>query len=94
MAVRIIEIRKPGGAQNIHEAISDYKWVNEDDGKVGVSDRPTMVDWVENKSGYAYVKDASGTVRCYVNVSPAGTKFLQTYADKRWTDNLLSLKEF
>jgi hypothetical protein len=94
MAVRIIKIHKPGGAQNPHEAISKYAWVNEDTNREGVSDRPTMVDWIGNKKGYAYVTDAAGTVRCYVNKSPAGTQFLQTYADGRWTDNLLSLEEF
>ena len=94
MSVRIVQIRKPGGAQNTHEAISHYKWINEATNDSGISDRVTMVDWVDRQKGRAYVTDSRGSINCYVNVSPAGTKFLQTYNDGRWTDNLLSLPEF
>lgn len=94
MAVRVICINKAGGDHSDpHEAISSYGWINESTGKKGKNDRDTMVDWVENKNGRAYVKDANGEVNFYVNVSRAGTKYLQTYADGRWADNLLKLPE-
>lgn len=93
MAVRIIAIRKDRGDHyNPHEAISHYKWLNEQTNESKITDRPTMVDWVEG-NGHAYVRDTAGTVSCYVNTSRAGTKFLQTRADNRWTDNLLNLPE-
>jgi len=92
MSVRITGIRKPGGAQNPHEAITHYQWLNESTSEMGISIRQIMVDWVDG-GGRAYVKDAAGTVDCRVNVSRASTKFLQTYADNRWTDNLLSLPD-
>jgi len=94
MSVRIVCINKAGGNHyDPHEAVEEYGWVNEADGKKGKNNRVSMVDWVKNKKGRAYVKDASGEINCYVNVSTAGTEFLQTYADGRWTDNLLNLPE-
>lgn len=91
MAVRIVAVRKDGGNHyNPHEAISYYKWLNEQTGESQITDRPTMVDWVE-RGGSAYVSSAEGTVYCYVNRSSAGTKFLQTNADDRSSNNLLNL---
>jgi hypothetical protein len=94
MAVRIIAIRKDNGNHyNPYEAVSHYKWVNEGSGESAISTRLTMVDWVENKNGRAYVKSQDGTVDCYVNQSTAGTKFLQTDADSQSSNNLLNLPE-
>lgn len=95
MAVRIIAIRKDhGNHYNPHEAISHYKWLNEQTNETGIISRADMVAWVEReRNNQAYVRDNLGTVNCYVNVSRSGTKFLQTYADRRWTDNLLNLTE-
>ncbi len=46
------------------------------------------------KDGYAYVRDgASNTVRVGTAVSARGTKYVRTYRDKVWTDNLLALPE-
>ena len=93
MAVRIIGIRKSGGYhENPHEAISDYKWIDEQTMESKVADRPSMVKWVEG-GGRAYVSSQDGTVNCFVNQSVAGTKFLQTNADSRSTNNLLNLPE-
>lgn len=94
MAVRIVAIRKSGGNHyNPHEAISHYKWINEQTNESGVTDRATMVQWVE-QGNRAYVTSSEGTVYCYVNQSPTGTKFLQTNADDRSSNNLLNLPEF
>jgi hypothetical protein len=92
MAIRITGIRKPGGAQNPHEAISHYRWVEDGTNKTSINPRPDVVEWVD--SGIrTYVQDVSGQVNCRANVSQGGTRFLQTYADGRWTDNLLSLPQ-
>lgn len=93
MAVRIIAIRKDrGNHYNPHEAISHYKWLNEQTGASNIADRPSMVKWIED-GGRAYVSSTEGTVDCYVNRSAAGTKFLETHADYRSSNNLLNLPE-
>ena len=94
MSFRIIGIRKSGGANNPHEVISHYRWI--DDGKTEseISPRLTVVGWVKDDKIPAYVQDQAGhKAYCAVNVSNAGNEFLQTYADNIWTDNLLSLPE-
>ncbi|HEU4966421.1 MAG TPA: DUF3892 domain-containing protein [Candidatus Saccharimonadales bacterium] len=95
MALRITGIRKDNGNHNNpHEAVTDYRWENDADGSTGISSRMDMVNWLEsNQNNEAYVRDMRGKVYCYVNTNRYGTKFLQTYADNRWTDNLLSLPE-
>lgn len=92
MAINITGVRKPGGVQNPHEAISFYRWLEDGTGKSGITDRNTVVGWVVAGTR-AYVQDARGQVDCRVRASAADTRFLQTYADGRWTDNLLSLPE-
>ncbi len=93
MAVRIIAIRKDGGNHyNPHEAISHYKWLDENTQESKVADRSSMVKWVED-GGQTYVRSAEGTVYCFVNQSSIGTKFLQTNADSRSSNNLLNLPE-
>lgn len=86
MSVRIIAIRKNDEA---YEAISHYKWINEQTNETGISDRPVMVTWVEHPNR-AYVSSSEGTVDCYVN-QKGSTKFLQTNADARSSNNLLNL---
>lgn len=93
MAVRIIAIRKSGGNHyDPHEAVSHYKWLDENTQESKIADRPSMVKWVEG-GGQAYTRSAEGTVNCFVNTSGAGTKFLQTNADSRSSNNLLNLPE-
>ena len=95
MAVRIVCINKSGGYhENPHEAVTHYGWQNEANGETGKNDRQSMVNWVKNDNGTAYVLDSLGNkAYCYVNTSRSGTEFLQTYADKTLTDNLLKLNE-
>lgn len=94
MSVKITCINKDhGNHENPHEAISHYGWLNENTGKLGRSDRQTMVDWVK-EGNKAYVKDNLGNIAyCYVRKSPRGVEFLQTYSDGTYTDNLLKLPE-
>jgi hypothetical protein len=95
MTVRITAIRKDNGNHdNPHEAISMFRWVDERTDETGDSTRLAMVDWLENKGGTACVGTGAYRARCYVNVSVRGNKFLQTQADGRWSNNLLSLPEF
>lgn len=86
MSVRIIAVRKN---DELYEAISHYKWLNEESRKSDITDRLSMVAWVE-RGNRAYVSSNEGTVDCYVN-RKGSTKFLQTDADSRSSNNLLNL---
>lgn len=93
MAFQITGARKPGGLHNPHEAISHYRWHDDLSEKASITDRATVVGWVEDKKIPAYVLDGSKKIWCYVRISPSGTKFLQTNADNRWLNNLIELPE-
>ena len=76
MAVRIIATRKssPPLASNEHLSLQEFKWINEQTQENGESPRNVMYDWIVNKKGQAYVRDASGnTVLVYGAISPTGT---------------------
>ncbi len=87
--LEIVCINKPD-RQSPHEAINRYG-LRESTG-VKSYPRQVVVDWVK-EGNRAYVQDSIGKVYCQVRKSPAGTEFLQTVRDNRWTDNLLSLPE-
>ncbi|KQY55663.1 hypothetical protein ASD11_14200 [Aeromicrobium sp. Root495] len=91
MAVQITHIRLAGGG---HENITDYRWRSLGDGEVNNSTKATMVDWIDNKDGTAYM--GSGADRADVGtVHPTGgAAYLRTYADGVWTNNLLALPQF
>ncbi len=94
MSVRITCISKDGGNHNNpHTAITDLGWVNEESGKTGTSTRLVMYDWIK-EGGVAYVKDGFGN-KAYLTTAETerGTKYVRTYSDRTWTDNLLALRE-
>ena len=95
MAVRITCITKDNGNhENPHTAIQSLGWLEDGTSKKGTSTRLEMYDWVKNQSGDAYVRDGSGnTVRAGTAESSRGTKYVRTYRDNTWTDNLLALPE-
>ena len=95
MSVRITCISKANGNHaDPHTAISNLGWVNEKTEKTGSSTRLQMYDWIKDKDGYAYVRDTAGNqVRVGTAEEENGTKYVRTYRDKVWTDNLLSLPE-
>jgi len=95
MSVRITCIKKDNGNHNNpHEAIEYLGWLNEATGESDTCTRLTMVDFIEKKNGIAYVVDRYGNkAYLYVRSSVNGNKFVQTYADKKYSDNLLALME-
>lgn len=95
MAIRITCINKSGGNHaDPHHAISHLRWANEATGETGKNTRIEIYDWIKYKSGNAFVRDSrSNQVNVGTREHSNGTKFLQTYADKVWTDNLLALPE-
>lgn len=77
-----------------HEHITHIAWVPDGGGIEKVSTRAEMVTFVEG-GGKAYVRDAKGNIAYLrVRVSSAGNKYVQTYADGIYTDNLLALPRF
>jgi hypothetical protein len=95
MAIRITCINKSGGHHaDPHHAIEYLGWINEESGKTGKNTRLEIYNWVKDENGTAYVRDSKNN-NAFVGIreNSNGTKFLQTYADKVWTDNLLELPE-
>jgi hypothetical protein len=95
MSIRITCINKAGGYHaDPHSAIESLGWVNEQTGDSGKSTRLEVYEWIKNKNGRACVVDSRGN-RADVGAreNSNGTKYVQTYADKVWTNNLLSLPE-
>lgn len=76
---------------NDHEHISDLQWRNPGTGSTGQSTRAAVVQWIRD-DGDARVQDRAGDVR--IGVVEADPPYLRTYADGRYTNNLLSLPRF
>jgi hypothetical protein len=96
MAIRITCINKAGGAHNDpHCAIFHLGWLNEASGNTGRSSRLEIYEWLKkDKANQAYVRDSKGdTAYVYPRENANGTKFVQTYSDGIWKDNLLALPE-
>lgn len=54
---------------------------------------PNIVRFIENDQHRFYTKEGGATAWVGVRTSTAGNKFIQTYADGIWKDNLLALDE-
>lgn len=88
--IEITAIRLTGGTR--HEHISHVWWTDHSAGRTGDDDRSTIVAGIEAKTLTAYVSDVYAN-KAYVGVvtPSSGSKYLRTYADGKWTDNLLAL---
>lgn len=75
-----------------HEHIARVKWVEVGGGSVGENTRQEMAEWIDG-GGVAVVR-RSGIPEARVGVVDAVPKYIQTYADGRWNNNLLSLPRF
>jgi len=85
--VYIIAVHLENGEE--HEHITKVKW--QEGTNSNISTRAAMIDWIK-KGGRAYVTDGYKTVEVLVvNSEPP---YLRTYADGRWTNNLLALPRF
>jgi Protein of unknown function (DUF3892) len=54
---------------------------------------PNVVQFIESGSHRFYTSEEGASAWVGVRTSAAGNKFLQTYADGVWQDNLLALPE-
>lgn len=92
MAISITGIRLSGGPE--HQHIVRLWWTNPSTGKTRENTRAQIVAWIENEDGKAYVEDAGGNRADIGVITPTrGEKYLRTYADRVWTNNLLALPQ-
>lgn len=89
MSIRITAVRLTGG--NSHEHITNLWWVNPATGESGSNTRAEIVSWIDNQNGHAFVDAAGRRVDVLVVTPPSGSKFLRTFADGVWQNNLLAL---
>lgn len=95
LPIRITCISKQAGYHaDPHHAIERLGWVEDGTGNTGNNTRLEVYGWIKNQNGTAYVLDSRKN-KAYVGTreNAHGTKYLQTYADQVWTDNLLALPE-
>ena len=85
--IRVTAVHMEGGVR--HEHIAEVKWLNGNE--PGQSTRAQMVTYIEG-GNQAYVTDGVNSV--FVGVVDATPKYIRTYADGKWTDNLLALPRF
>ncbi len=90
MPLQITHIRKPV-PNDPHEAISHYGSPKED-GTLGIYEREYLIKWLEDNNIKAFVSDTSNKVWCGIRDN-GHIKYLQTFADDKWSNNLLSLPQ-
>lgn len=88
--IYITAIHINGG--NGHEHIASLRWRNPNTLATGQSTRTQMVTWIRDQQGDARVQDGVGDVR--VGVVEASPPYVRTYADGKWTNNLLALPRY
>jgi hypothetical protein len=93
MTVQITHVRF-GGTTRTESSIVRYRWVNPASGKTGDNDKPSMVAFLEEKDGAAYVGAGPSRVAVGVVRPESGAPYLRTYADGKWTNNLVRLPIF
>lgn len=90
--VRITAVHLVGG--ELHEHIASVRWTNPSTGDTGTSTRESMVEWIEDKDGKAVVGEGIEQVSVGVVDPSPGPKYIRTYADGKWTNNLLALPRY
>lgn len=90
--IYIYEVRMSAGGSD-HTHIAWVKWKNPDSGKSGESTRETIIDWISNKGGSAYVCGRNAHI-ARVGVVKSSPPYIRTYADGNWSDNLLALPRY
>jgi len=93
--IEIIQRHMVGG--QLHEHIAEVRYKDER-GAIRVASREQMVTWLDASNiNQAIVKSITNPAFfVYVGtVHPQhGPAYIRTYADKKWTDNLLALPEY
>jgi hypothetical protein len=78
-----------------HEHIAGLFWRDDASGLTGYKTRPEMVSYVKTYGvGSVWCPDQYGGSGQWVHTNTNGrVEYVQTFADGRWTDNLLALPE-
>ena len=96
MAVRITAVKPkvlPTELIAAHAAMESFTWINEQTQQTGETPREAMYDWIVNKKGRAYVKNANGdSVFIFGALTPTGTPYIRTAEGGKWTDLLIGLE--
>lgn len=93
MAIRFTHKRMSPGYSD-HEHITHLAWVNTvDSTQSGTSTKAALVKWVDD-GGKAQVGTGTNAVPVGVVRPSYGEPYLRTYADGKWTNNLLNLPDF
>lgn len=94
MRIQIVCIRKDhGNHYNPHEAINLFGYVASGNRLRQYMTRGQFIAFLAQSGNSAYVSDGINRADCFVNTSSLGHQFVQTYADNKWSDNLLNLPE-
>ncbi len=89
VSIKFTAIRPSSGTT--HQHIIRLWWSNPSTSKSDDNSRAELVFWID-QGGKAYVEDNYGNRVDVGVVTPSrGEKYLRTYADGKWTDNLLAL---
>jgi len=75
-----------------HEHMESVRWRDSTENKIGESTVQTMVKFIEDSNTVQV--QGPPAVNVGVNKTSAGRKYIQTYADKTWTNNLLALPRY
>ena len=92
--VYITQIHMSQRQSQSHEHIEKVWWSEAGTGKTGENTVAQMVEFIENQKGSAKVSDGKNTVDVGVVHPNSGAAFIRTYADGKWTDNLLALPRY
>ncbi|MCC7357580.1 DUF3892 domain-containing protein [Candidatus Uhrbacteria bacterium] len=91
--IQVTCVNKDGGNHfNRHEGITNFGWTDTANGQRGNSGRDQMIAFLE-KGGQAFTRDVYNNVAWLVVRMGQARKYVQTVADNKFTDNLLSLNE-
>jgi hypothetical protein len=91
MTIRITHIRLSEGTT--HEHVVHLWWTNPANSETGDNTKAAIVGWIDNQNGAAYVQEPGTTPADVGTVDPGNgrARYLRTYADGAWNNNLLSL---
>ncbi len=92
MGHQITHKRLSGGAT--HEHIVAVAWTNDQTGHASSSTTQQMVEFIESGNPDVYTLVGGKRATVGVRTSDSGRKFLQTYADRYYNNNLLALPDF
>ena len=74
-----------------HEHIASVQWIQPGTTTTGTSTRAEMVTWIDTMNGDARVR---GIPDSQVGTVDGNPRYLRSFADNTWNNNLLSLPVF